>query len=68
MQLRLIKKDLGQKISICDAFGGSGIRGVRYAKEIDKVENVVISDINPLAVKFAHENIELNELNNVKVL
>ena len=67
LAIKTYQENLGHEISICDAFGGSGIRGVRYAKEIDKVENVVITDINPLAVQFAQENIELNELNNVKV-
>lgn len=53
-------------IKICDAFGGSGIRGIRYAKEISGVESVIITDLNPLAVQFAEENIRENHLNNVK--
>jgi tRNA (guanine26-N2/guanine27-N2)-dimethyltransferase len=64
--IKTYQKDLGHEISICDAFGGSGIRGIRYAKEIDDVAKVVISDINPLAIQFANENIEMNNLDNVK--
>ncbi|HML04964.1 MAG TPA: tRNA (guanine(10)-N(2))-dimethyltransferase [Methanobacterium sp.] len=67
LAIKTYQENLGREISICDSFGGSGIRGVRYAKEIDTVENVVITDINPLAVQFAGENIELNHLDNVKV-
>ena len=67
LAIKTYQEGLGREISICDSFGGSGIRGVRYAKEINTVENVVITDINPLAVQFARENIELNHLNNVEV-
>ncbi len=67
LAIKAYVKDLGHEISICDAFGGSGIRGIRYAKEIEEVSNVVITDINPLAVQYANENIETNDLDNVKV-
>ena len=64
--IKTYKEELEHEISICDAFGGSGIRGVRYAKEIENVSKVVVTDINPLAIQFANENIEINDLNNVK--
>ncbi|MEN4006367.1 MAG: tRNA (guanine(10)-N(2))-dimethyltransferase [Methanobacteriaceae archaeon] len=67
LAIKTYQEELGREISICDSFGGSGIRGVRYAKEIDTVKNVVISDINPIAVQFTEENIELNRLSNVEV-
>ena len=67
LAIKTYQEKLGKNISVCDSFGGSGIRGVRYAKEIETVENVVITDINPLAVQYAQENIELNGLDNVKV-
>lgn len=56
-----------EDLKICDAFAGSGIRGIRYAKEISGVENVVINDLNPLAVKYAHDNILFNGLSNIIV-
>ncbi len=65
--IKTYQKELEHEINICDAFGGSGIRGVRYAKEIDNVSKVVINDINPLAVQFAKENIAANKVNNVNV-
>ena len=67
LAIKAYQNDSNNEISICDAFGGSGIRGIRYAKEIDKVSRVVITDINPLAVKCTSENIEINNLNNIKV-
>ncbi len=66
LAIKAYQNELGSEISICDAFGGSGIRGIRYAKEIDDVSKVVITDINPLAIKYTNENIEINNLNNVK--
>lgn len=53
-------------ISICDAFGGSGIRGIRYSKEIEGVSLAVVNDLNPLAVELARKNIAENSLLNVK--
>lgn len=67
LAIKTYQKDLGHEINVCDAFGGSGIRGVRYAKEIAEVSKVVIGDINPLAIQFANQNIEINDLDNVKV-
>ena len=61
------KLGLDHDITVCDAFGGTGIRAIRYAKEIDGVEKAVANDLNPLAVEFALENIELNHLKNVSV-
>ncbi|MDO5852135.1 MAG: tRNA (guanine(10)-N(2))-dimethyltransferase [Methanobacteriaceae archaeon] len=62
------RKLLDHDISICDAFGGTGIRGVRYAKEIEGVTDVTICDVNPLAIDIANKNIMLNNLDNVETL
>ncbi|MGC9516516.1 MAG: tRNA (guanine(10)-N(2))-dimethyltransferase [Methanomicrobiales archaeon] len=64
--LNQYQEEVGHEINICDAFGGSGIRGVRYSKEV-KSENVITNDINPLAIDFAQKNIDLNQACNVKV-
>jgi len=56
-----------QEISICDAFGGSGIRGIRYSKEISGVFKVLVNDISPLAVEFGKENVRLNNLTNIEI-
>jgi tRNA (guanine26-N2/guanine27-N2)-dimethyltransferase len=64
--LQHFRQGLDDNISICDAFGGSGIRGIRYAKEISGVSFVVVNDLNPLAVRLAHENIHMNGLKHVK--
>lgn len=61
------RKDLDHNITICDAFGGTGIRGVRYSKEIDGVESIAICDVNPLAIEQIKKNIKLNDVDNVEV-
>ena len=61
------RKLVDHDISICDAFGGTGIRGARYSKEIQGVNHVVVGDVNPLAVEIARSNMELNDISNVEV-
>jgi tRNA (guanine26-N2/guanine27-N2)-dimethyltransferase len=64
--LSFYQQQKGEDIAICDAFGGSGIRGIRYAQEIKNVSLAVVNDLNPLAVELAKENIKNNGLTNVK--
>ncbi|WP_423792019.1 tRNA (guanine(10)-N(2))-dimethyltransferase [Methanocaldococcus indicus] len=48
---------------IADALSGSGVRGLRYAKEIESKDvKVYLNDINPKAYKKILENIEINNL------
>ena len=50
--IQRFQKDLNSEINIGDVFGGSGIRGIRYKKEIDNVGSVAVNDISPLAGEF----------------
>lgn len=68
LALQVFRNHLERDVSICDAFGGTGIRGIRYAREIKGVKNVVINDLNPLAAKFAENNVHLNHLSNIEVV
>jgi tRNA (guanine26-N2/guanine27-N2)-dimethyltransferase len=65
--ITVFQTNIDQELQICDAFGGTGIRGIRYAREIEGIKCVVINDMNPLAVQLARENISANELNNITV-
>ncbi len=51
-----------RRITICDAFSASGARGLRYAKEVSGVKDVVLNDKNPVACKLIRKNISLNGL------
>jgi tRNA (guanine26-N2/guanine27-N2)-dimethyltransferase len=52
----------GQRIKVCDALSASGIRGLRYAKEVKGVKAVTLNDKNPAAVSVIKRNIKLNKL------
>jgi tRNA (guanine26-N2/guanine27-N2)-dimethyltransferase len=52
----------GREISVCEPFTGCGIRGIRYAKEVDEVKSVTINDIDADAVKLARINVKKNSV------
>lgn len=41
---------------------GCGIRGIRFAREVDGVKKVVINDINEKAYQLAKHNVKINRL------
>ena len=53
---------VNHEISICDPLTSQGIRGVRFAAEIEGVTRVLISDINEHAYQLAKHNVVLNRL------
>lgn len=67
LAIQVFQKQENREINICDLFGGSGIRGIRYKNEIDGVDNVYINDISETANEFERHNIALNNLSNIEV-
>ena len=67
LAIQVFQKEQDREIDICDLFGGSGIRGIRYKNEIDGVGEVSINDISEVANHYEKHNIELNNLSNVEV-
>ena len=67
LAIQVFQKEQEREINICDLFGGSGIRGIRYKNEIDGVGEVSINDISEIANHYERHNIELNNLENVEV-
>ncbi len=63
--LAVWQKQFGKPISVCDALSATGIRGLRYAKEISGVKEVLLNDSNPIAVRAIKKNISLNKLQKV---
>jgi len=62
LALQTYQKMLERKISVCEPLTGCGIRGIRFAVEVDGVRKVFVNDINPEAAKLVQSNVELNKL------
>jgi tRNA (guanine26-N2/guanine27-N2)-dimethyltransferase len=62
LALKAYRHMVGHEISICEPLTSQGMRGIRYAAEIDGVSKVLLSDISTKAVELAQHNIELNNL------
>ena len=67
LAIQVFQKQQDREIDICDLFGGSGIRGIRYKNEIEGVGKVSINDISELANHYERHNIELNNLKDIEV-
>ncbi|QUC64944.1 tRNA (guanine-N1)-methyltransferase [Nitrosopumilus sp. K4] len=59
-----LKKFEGPKIFL-EGLSGLGSRGLRVANEL-QVDNVIINDLNPTALKLAEHSAKINNLENVK--
>ena len=67
LALQTFQKQEDRNINICDLFGGSGIRGVRYKNEINGVGHVFINDISETANEYERHNVELNNLKDIEI-
>lgn len=60
----LIKSFFDEKIRIADILAGSGIRSIRFLKEVgEKIESVDINDNSKKAVDMIKKNLRLNKIN-----
>lgn len=59
-----LKKFSGPKI-VLEGLAGVGARGLRVANELE-IENLVINDLNPTALKMAEYSAKMNNLSNVE--
>jgi tRNA (guanine26-N2/guanine27-N2)-dimethyltransferase len=62
LALKIYQRRRGNIINACDPLTGSGVRGIRFALEVENVKCVVINDVDPLAYKLSNSNVELNDL------
>ncbi len=60
--LQAYQRMLGREVSVCEPLAACGVRGVRFAVEVDGVERVVIGDINERAFRLACCNVQMNGL------
>jgi tRNA (guanine26-N2/guanine27-N2)-dimethyltransferase len=62
LALQVYQRIMKHEISVCEPLSGCGIRGIRFAIEVEGVEKVLMSDINRRAFKLANYNVQMNEL------
>jgi tRNA (guanine26-N2/guanine27-N2)-dimethyltransferase len=62
LALQTFQEEVKGEINICDVFGGSGIRAIRYKKEINGVGEVFANDISSLAVEQSKNNAIANNV------
>lgn len=53
------------KFQILDALSATGLRALRYAKEISQATRIVSNDLSPTAVEAIKLNIKYNEVENI---
>jgi tRNA (guanine26-N2/guanine27-N2)-dimethyltransferase len=64
LALQAYQRTVNREVVVCEPLAGCGVRGVRFAKEVEGVRKVMINDINRKAYTLAKYNVELNGLGN----
>ncbi|MDH5437451.1 MAG: tRNA (guanine(10)-N(2))-dimethyltransferase [Candidatus Bathyarchaeota archaeon] len=62
LALQTYQRTVSKEISVCEPLAGCGIRGVRFAIEVEGIRKLVLNDINSEAAKLAKLNAERNNL------
>ena len=62
LALQAHQKLLGREVSVCEPLTGCGLRGARFAVEVEGVRSVFLNDIKPEAARLASFNAELNKV------
>jgi len=60
--LQTHQKLLGREVSVCEPLTGCGLRGIRFAVEVNGVRTVILNDIKPESARLARFNAELNKV------
>ncbi|MDR2203156.1 MAG: tRNA (guanine(10)-N(2))-dimethyltransferase [Nitrososphaerota archaeon] len=60
LAFRVFQRLVNREISVCEPLTSQGIRGIRYAMEVEGVVRVLVSDINHHAFELAQYNILRN--------
>jgi len=59
--VQVLADELGS-LNICDPLAGVGVRGLRYAKEVNGAVRTIVNDRSREAFELAKRNVELNEM------
>ena len=62
LALQAYQKTVNREISVCEPLTGCGLRGIRFAAEVEGVKKVVMNDISEKAFRLASLNVQSNDL------
>ena len=62
LAIQAYQRTVNRKISICEPLAGCGIRGIRFAREVENIKKVLVNDINEKAYQLAKHNVQMNGL------
>ncbi|TGJ69601.1 RNA methyltransferase tRNA(m5U54)methyltransferase [Orbilia oligospora] len=54
-----------QRFAVLDALSATGLRALRYAKELPFVTHVTANDMSPTAVEYIYRNVQFNNLTHI---
>ncbi|MBS7638416.1 tRNA (guanine(10)-N(2))-dimethyltransferase, partial [Candidatus Bathyarchaeota archaeon] len=60
--LKAHQRMFSKSLRLCEPMCGTGVRGIRFALEVEGLEEAVLGDVNPLAVRLAEINADLNNV------
>lgn len=63
--IQAYRDKLNKDISIFEAFSATGLRSIRYAKEIRGVKKIIANDIDIDAVSIIEKNIKYNDVSSI---
>ncbi|EAX97051.1 N2,N2-dimethylguanosine tRNA methyltransferase family protein [Trichomonas vaginalis G3] len=63
--IQAYRNSVRDDISIFEAFAASGLRSIRYAKEITGIKEIISNDLDPGAVEIIKRNIAINKVSNI---
>ncbi len=65
LALQAYQKAAKLRLYVCEPLASSGIRGIRFAKEVSDIKKIVMNDINTQAVNLINYNIRMNNVRNL---
>ncbi len=60
LALRVLQSLKKRGVDVCEPMTGSGVRGVRFLLETEKIRSLVLGDLSPSALELARGNAKLN--------
>ncbi|MGP3667232.1 MAG: tRNA (guanine(10)-N(2))-dimethyltransferase [Candidatus Bathyarchaeota archaeon] len=58
--LQAYQSEKSNMLVVCEPLAGCGVRGIRFAKEVEGINRIVLNDLNPKAYNLIIENVRKN--------